>query len=179
MLRMKNFALDVSFQLDKETPKPTTTILDTGAGPSVAREDVLPGGWQCMAARAPKSTHVCDASGQLLKARGLVEMDILVGGKAMLFEFLAVKALSVPLILGMGFQKDHVKAIYLGSESVLWSAGMLIHAKRSWEDKTKEPMPVKGNPVRQYSFALYLSHGVTLALRSVQATFVRCGTSGR
>lgn len=179
MLRIKNFALDVSFQLDKETPKPTTAILDSEAGPSVAREDVLPGGWQCTAARAPKSTHVCDASGQLLKARGLVEMDILVGGKAMLFEFLVVKALSVPLILRMGFQKDHVKAIYPGSESVLWSAGMLTHANRSWDDKTKDPMPVKGNPVRQDSSALYLSHGVTLALRSVQATFVRCGSSGR
>lgn len=55
---------------------------------------------------------------------------------------------------------------------------MLTHAKRSWDGKAKEPMPVNGDPVKQYSFALYLSHGANLAPRSVQATFVRCGTSG-
>lgn len=179
VLRKRNFALNAFVRLDQEDPKETTAILDTGAGPSVVREDILPCGWQRLASRAPKSTHVCDASGQLLKARGVLELSVIVNGKPMEFEFLVVRALSVPLILGMDFQKEHVKAIYPGTESVLWNLGFLSYAKRTWEGKAQSAFPVKGNPIRQDPSALYLSKGVTLAPRSLQAVYVKCGTNGK
>lgn len=131
VLRKRNFALDASIRLDKEDPSRLTAVLDTGAGPSVVREDVLPEGWRQFASKAPRHTHVCDASGQLLKGRGIVELSVIVEGKAMQYEFLVVKSLSVPLILGMDFQKEHVKAIYPGADSVLWNLGVLTYAKRT------------------------------------------------
>eukprot|EP00170_Pyropia_yezoensis_P005150 contig_21047_g5164 len=178
VFRKKNFAIDVSVRVDQEAPRTITAILDTGAGPSVVSEDILLAGWQNLASRAPKSTHACDASGQLLKGRGVLELSAIVNGKAMVFEFLVVKALSVPLILGLDFQKDYVKAIYPGSEAVLWANGDLTYAKRSWDGKKPKALPVRGNPVKRDPAALYLSKGVTLASRSVQAAFVKCGSNG-
>ena len=179
VLRKRNFAVDAFVQMDHMDPKRTTAILDTGAGPSVVREDVLPAGWEQVAARAPRSTHVCDASGQMLRTRGIVELSVIVDGKAMPFEFLVVRALSVPVILGMDFQRTHVKAIYPGTETVLWTHGFLTYAKRTWDGKDQEAQPVKGNPARYDPTALCLAKGVTLAPRSVQAVYVRCGTNGR
>jgi len=54
---------------------------------------------------------VCDASGQLLKVKAQVGLSVFVEGASMPFQFLVVKALSVPVILGMDFQKEQVKAI--------------------------------------------------------------------
>jgi len=53
-----------------------------------------------LASRAPPRTQVSDASGQLLEVNAEVSLTIYVGGAAMEYEFLVVKALSVPLILG-------------------------------------------------------------------------------
>jgi len=86
-------------------------VLVTGAGPNVVREDVLSPGWQQQALWAPRSTHVCDASGQLLKVKAQLGLSVFVKGASMPFQFLVVKALSVPVILGMDFQKEQVKAI--------------------------------------------------------------------
>jgi len=54
---------------------------------------------------------VCDASGQLHKVKAEVSLTIYVGGAAMEYEFLVVKALSIPLILGWDFQRNYVDTI--------------------------------------------------------------------
>lgn len=94
-----------------EDPKDTKAILDTDAGQSLEREDIFSVGWQQLASRAPKNTHVCDASVQQLKARRVVELSVTMIRKPMEYEFLVVRPLSVPLIRGMNFQKEHVKSI--------------------------------------------------------------------
>lgn len=72
VLMKHNFEIDVEVQLEANKPNPTRTIVDTGAGPSIVREDSLPASWGAHATRAPKSNKVCDASGRLLNARGRV-----------------------------------------------------------------------------------------------------------
>jgi len=135
-------------------------VLDTWAGPSVVREDVLPPGWKQQARRAPRSPHVCDASGQLLKVKSQVGLSVYVGGASMTFLLLAVKSLSVPVILGMDIQKEHVTAIYPVCETVAWNRGGLTRAENAWDGKKKEPNPVKGNPTRRDKGAIYLRQGV-------------------
>jgi len=51
---------------------------------------------------------VSEASGQLLNVNAEVSRTIYVGGTAMEYDFLVVKALSVPLILGWDFQRNYV-----------------------------------------------------------------------
>jgi len=50
---------------------------------------------------------VFDASGQLLKVKSQVGLSVFVEGASMPFQFLVVKSLSVPVILGMDLQKEH------------------------------------------------------------------------
>lgn len=145
----------------------------------MVREHVLPDGWREFSARAPRSTHVRDASGPLLKARGIVELTVIVNDKSMAPEFVCVRVHSVPAISGMEYQKAHVKPIYSGTESVVLNNGTISYAKREWSGKEQNALPVKGNPVLSEPSALYLSQGVTLAPQSIQAVYVLCGTIGR
>jgi len=179
VLRKRNFVVSAALRLSSDHPVyQTPFLLDIGAGPSVVREDVLPPDWKQQARRAPRSTHVCDASGQLLKVKSQVGSSVFVDGASMPFQFLVVKAFSVPVILGMDFQKEHVKAIYPGCETVAWNHGGLTKAENAWDGKKKEPNPVKGNPTRRDTGAIYLRQGVTVAPRTVQAVSVVCGTAG-
>ena len=112
LLRKENFEISASYQLASwQTPVPTRAVVDTGAGPSVIRADMLLEGWNEYASRAPPRTQVSDASGQLLKVNAEVSLTIYVGTGAMEYEFLVVKALSVPLILGWDFQHNYVDTI--------------------------------------------------------------------
>jgi len=92
-------------------PTPTRAVVDTGAGPSVIRADMLPEGWTEYSSREPPRTQVSDASGQLLKVNAEVSLTIYVGGTAMEYDFLVVRSLSVPLILGWDFQRNYVDTI--------------------------------------------------------------------
>jgi len=111
-LRKENFEISASYQLAPwQTPVSTKAVIDTGDGPSVIRADMLPKGWTEYASRAPPRTQVSGASGQLLKVKAEVSLTIYVGEAAMDYEFLVVKALSVPLILGWDFQRNYVDTI--------------------------------------------------------------------
>jgi len=105
-------------------------------------------------------------------------LSVFVEGASMNFQFLVVRSLSVPVILGMDFQKEHLKAIYPGCETVAWNHGGLTRAENAWDGKKKEPNPVKGIPTRRDKGAIYLRQGVTVAPRTVQAVSVVCGTAG-
>jgi len=69
---------------------------------------MLPEGWNEYSSRASPRTQVSDAPGQLLKVTAEVSLTIYVGGTAMEYDFLVVKSLSVPLILGWDFQRNYV-----------------------------------------------------------------------
>jgi len=118
-LRKEKFEIGTSYQLAPwQTPTPTRAVVDTGAGPSAIRADMLPGGWTEYSLRAPPRTRVSDASGQLLKVNAEVTLTIYVGGTAMEYDFHVVRALSVPLILGWDFQRDYVDTISPMKETI-------------------------------------------------------------
>jgi len=135
-LRKRNFAVSAALRLSSDHPVyQNPCVLHTGAGTSVVREDVLPPGWKQQARRAPRSTHVCDASGKLLKVKSQVGLSVFVDCASMPFQFLQVKALSVPVIQGMDVQQEHVKAIYPGCETVAWNHGGLTMAENAWDGR--------------------------------------------
>lgn len=155
--------------------RPTTAVWEPGAGPSGVRDDVLLENWRDKAARAPMKTHVCDSSGQLLKARGLVELSAIVKKRAIPFEIIVVRALSVRVIWGMDLQNEHVKTICPRTVSVLWTSSIRTYANRARDGKEQKAMSLIGNPVRYASSALCLWKGETFAPRSIRAVYVRCG----
>jgi len=58
-------------------------------------------------------------------------LSFVVDGASIPFQFLVVMALSVSVILGMDFQKEHVKAIYPVCETVAWNHGSLNKAENA------------------------------------------------
>jgi len=94
-----------------EDPVPAAALVDTGAGPSVVSEDLLPPDWRAHALRAPTRTRIVDASGQALRALARLPLTLHIHDKPMHFPFIVVKRLLVPLTVGCDFQRQYTKAI--------------------------------------------------------------------
>jgi len=98
-------------------------VVDTGAGPSIVSEDLLPPDWRANAWRAPTRTRIVDASGQALKALARLPLTLHVHDKPMHFRFIVVKRLSVPLIIGCEFQRQYTKPILPQDGKIEWTTG--------------------------------------------------------
>jgi len=98
-------------------------VVDTGAGPSVVSEDLLPRYWRVHSWRAPTGTRIVDASGQALKVLARLPLTLYVHDKPMHFPLIVVKRLSVPLIIGCDVQRQYTKAILPQDGKIEWSTG--------------------------------------------------------
>jgi len=179
LLRKENFEIEASYQLAPwQTPIPTRAVVDTGAGPSVIRADMLPEGWTEYSSRAPPRTQVSDASGRLLKVNAEVSLTIYVGGTAMEYDFLVVKALSVPLFLGWDFQRNYVGTISPKTQTIRWDDGTSTVALCSWTGSTRPAPPRRGIKPRAHIEAIRLRQGVTVGPRCIQAVEECCSVKG-
>jgi len=106
VLRKDNFKVKTTLSFGGEDPVSVAAVVDTGAGPSVVSEDLLPPDWRAHAWRAPTRTRIVDASGQALKALARLPLTLHVHEKPMHFPLIVVKRLSVPLIIGCDFQRQ-------------------------------------------------------------------------
>jgi len=102
---------------------------------------MLPEEWIEYSSRAPPRTQVSDASEQLLKVKAEVSLTICLGGTAMEYDFLVVKSLSVPLILGWDFQRNYVDTISPKTQMIKWDDGTSTEAVRSWTGNTRPAPP--------------------------------------
>jgi len=139
---------------------------------------MLPEGWIEYSSRAPPRTQVSDASGQLLKVNAEVSLTIYVGGTAMEYDLLAVKSLSVPLILGWDFQRNYVDTIDPKTQTIKWDDGTSTVAVRGWTGKTRPAPPRRGNKPKAQIGAIRFRKGVTVGLRCIQAVQVCCSIQG-
>jgi len=153
---------------------------------------MLPEGWTEYASRAPPRTQVSDASGQLLKVNAEVSLTIYVGGAAMEYEFLVVKALSVPLIFGWDFQRNYVDTISPKTQTIKSDDGTSTVATRSWTGNTRPAPPRRGNKPKAQAGAIRLRRiapaflagairlrqGITAGPRCIQAVQVCCNVEG-
>jgi len=146
----------IPFTPPPQTPTPTRAVVDTGAGPSGIREDMLSEGWTDYSSRSPPRTQVSDASGQLLQVKAEVSLTIYVGGTAMEYDFLVVKSLSVPLILGWDFQRNYVDTISPKTQKIKWDDDTFTVAVRSWTWNTRPAPPRRGNKPKNHIGAIRL-----------------------
>jgi len=135
---------------------------------------MLTEGWTEYSSRAPPRTQVSDASGQLLKVNAEVSLTTFVGGTAMEYDFLVVKALSVPLIFGWDFQRNYVDTISPKTQTIKWDDGTSTVAVRSWTGNTRPAPPRRGNKPKAHIGAIRLRKGVTVGPRCIQAVQVCC-----
>jgi len=121
---------------------------------------------------------VSDASGQLLKVNAEVSLTIFVGGTAMKYDFLVVKSLSVPLILGWDFQRNYVDTISPKTEKIEWDDGTSTVAVRSWTGNTRPAPPRRGNKPKAHIGAIRLRQGVSVGPRCIRAVQVCFSVEG-
>jgi len=107
-----------------------------------------------------------------------VSLTIYVGGTAMEYEFLVVKSLSVPLILGWDFQRNYVDNISPKTQTIKWDDGTSTVAVRSWKRNTRPAPPRRGNKPRTHIGAIRLRQGVTVGPRCIQAVQVCYSVKG-
>jgi len=122
--------------------------------------------------------QVSDASGQLLKVNAEVSLTMYVGGAAMKYELLVVKALSVPIILGWDFQRNYVNSISPKTQTIKWDYGTSTVAMRGWTRNTRPAPPRQGNKPKAQAGAIRLRQGVTVGPRCIQAVQVCCNVQG-
>ena len=123
VLRKDAFKVKTTLSFGSDDPVSVAAVVDTGAGPSVVSENLLPPGWRTHAWRAPTSTRIVDASGQALKALARIPLTLHVHENPMHFPFIVVRRLSVPLIIGCDFQRQYTKAILPQRGKIDWSTG--------------------------------------------------------
>ena len=123
-------------------------------------------------------TQVSDASGQLLKVNAEVSLTIYVGGTAMEYDFLVLKALSVPLILGWDLQRNYVDTISPKTETITWDDGTSTVAERTWTGNTRPAPPRRVNKPKAHIGAIRLRQEVTVGPRCIQAVQVCCSVKG-
>jgi len=131
-------------------------------------------GWTECSSRAPPRTQVRDASGQLLYVNAEVSLTIYVGVTAMEYDFLVVKSLSVPLILGWDFESNYADTISPKTHSIRWSDGTSMVAVQSWTGTTRPAPPRRGSKPKSHIGAFRFRKGVTVGPRCIQAVQVCC-----
>jgi len=121
---------------------------------------------------------VSDANGQLLKVNAEVLLTIYVGGAAIEYDFLVVKSLSVPLMLGWDFQKADVTTTSHKTQSLTWDNGTVTVAERRWTGNTRDLPPQRGHKPRHHEGSVRVRWGVTVAPRKIQAVAVMSTARG-
>ena len=83
-----------------------------------------------------------------------VSLTIYVGETAMEYDFLVVKSLSVPLILGWDFQRDYVDTISPKTQTIKWDDGtstLAVVGETPLTGETRPPGMSRGRVVNSHA----------------------------
>ena len=105
-----NYRVYASIGLSYSLMRRMLTILDTGAGPNLIREDELDGDLTDLVKK--KSTpELYDANKNPLEVTGTIDLTVQLGTRTLVAPFLVVPKLAVPALLCADFCDEHVETI--------------------------------------------------------------------
>ena len=162
-------------------------VLDTGAGPNLIKESLLPNDWQRYAQRVQSLPRIRDANNRRLSVEGTIAMIVDVGGQRLKASFLVCKDLAVPAILGCAFIQRFVEAILPQENKVVLKYGGAV-AIQSRKTSTvalietpprsiDHPLPWKKKDVTRTGL-VKLVKPVTIPPYSESLIHVRCAKTG-
>jgi Retroviral aspartyl protease len=105
---------------------PVYAILDTGAGPNLFREDVLPEDWLRYRIAGDPTYQVIGASGRNITQRGVFTLWVQLGRLRTQARFIVVRSLAAGFILGRKFIDRHVTSILPKEKRVLLRDGTAV-----------------------------------------------------
>jgi hypothetical protein len=91
---------------------PVKAVFDTGAGPNLVREGILPKGWERFLIPNQALPRINIASGKRMPFRGVITLYVLVGDLVTRVLFYVVPGLGTPCILGCNFINLHFRSIH-------------------------------------------------------------------
>ena len=127
----RNYKVSATVGVSTVVATPVFAILDTGAGPNLVREDVLPEDWLRYRVAGDTTYQVIGAGGRSLPQRGVVTLWVQLGRLRAQARFIVVKNLAAACILGCQFIDRHVKSIHPKEKRVLLNDGTsvaILHA---------------------------------------------------
>jgi hypothetical protein len=93
-------------------------VLDTGAGPNLVREDILPKDWERWRVPNIPLPRITNASSKQILAKSAIVLYVQLGTTVHRVRFNVAPGLAVPCILGCNFINLHFKAILLKENKV-------------------------------------------------------------
>ena len=112
LMNLDHFKVMVLLGTSRTLMHTVLAILDTGAGPNLVRESLLPKDWRDHAVKQNAYPHIRDANGRKLNVEGVVQLYLDVGGQNLGVRFLVCRNLAVKAILGCDFIRRYVQGIF-------------------------------------------------------------------
>jgi gag-polyprotein putative aspartyl protease len=154
---------------------PVRAILDTGAGPNLVREAVLPEDWNWRRLTGEPECRIVGAGGRKLRQKVVIILHVQVGQPRLKTKFIVVEELAAECILGCQFINRHVQTIIPKDRKVVLSDGSVISIRHDSDIHTpqgrqtaKSSELVPSNKVRVAKFARLLPVRRHMFLYSVQ-----------
>jgi hypothetical protein len=135
-LTTRNYKVSATVGVTTAVSSPVRAILDTGAGPNLVREEVLPEDWERHRIPGEPECHIVGAGGRRLQQRGVVQLYTQVGRLRTRMKFIVVAGLAAECILGCLFINRHVQTILPKEKKVLLSDDSVVSILQDSEELT-------------------------------------------
>jgi Retroviral aspartyl protease len=131
---------------------PFRAILDTGAGPKLIREEILPEDWERSRLSGTPAYQIIGAGGRPLRQRGVITMQVQLGTLRVQSRFVVVTSLAAECILGCRFINRPVRMILPKDKRVVLANDNVVSILQDSADrpdygKHSSPEPVPSPPL--------------------------------
>ena len=156
---------------------PIKGVLDTGAGPNIVHEKLLPPAWKENAVNR-NLPRVTDASKNAMALSGMVSLHVRLGNFSTQALFLVASNLAVDAILGTAFIDKHVRGILPRERKVLLRDGPAVTLLGSKPGPEADRGATKGIPTATVSNKIRVAKQVLLPPMSQREVLVNTDARG-
>jgi gag-polyprotein putative aspartyl protease len=165
-LTTRNYKVSATVGVTTVVQTPVRAILDTGAGPIIVREAVIPEDWQCRRLTGEPECRIVGADGRKLRQKGVIILNVQVGQLRLKTKFIVVEKLAAECILGCQFINRHVQTIIPKDRKVILSDGRVISILHDSEIHTPQGQQTVKSPELVLSNKVRVANIATLTPRS-------------
>jgi hypothetical protein len=125
-LATRNYKFSATVGVSATVLTPVSAMLDTGAGPNLIREKVLPEDWERYHIPGPPAFHIVGAGGRRLLQKGIITLTVQMGTIKVQARFIVVEGLAAECNLGCHLIDRQVQAILPKEKHVTLANGSVI-----------------------------------------------------
>jgi transposase InsO family protein len=171
----RNYKVSATIGLSTKVATTVRAILDTGAGPNLVKESVLPEDWERHRIVGDTDYRIVGAGGRRLNHRGMLVLYVELGHLRVKAQFIVVAGLAADCILGCQFIDRHVRTITPKDKRVTLSDESIIPILRD-HDPLQPPVRNPASPT--VSTKLRVARRVVIPPRTEHLVWVQCAAPG-